>query len=321
MSSVGARLPGGNMSSAGIAVEMENVQGLVVRPYRYKFARHALFSFGGPAEARRFLAALIPQVTTGATPVDGNVPVFYNIALTYSGLAHLGQPAEFLSQLDPMLAEGPDPITLGDISTSTSDPASWWERRFTTDQVHCMVQLFARELAAFQQGIATLSHVVQQDGLTELIPRQDGTRLDGTSIPGGRVHFGYKDGISQPDVGWDEARLTQGQLHFRNFVVGYATDDVYSSPGRGAVAETLRDSSYLVLRWIYQDVAAFNRYLDAQGPLLAPHVPLDQARELVAAKLVGRWRDGTPLVLSADGPSDAVVNSSAFRLPRKIRTG
>jgi deferrochelatase/peroxidase EfeB len=62
-----------------------------------------------------------------------------------------------------------------------------------------------------------------------------------------------------------------------------------------------------VFRWIYQDVAAFNRFLRAEGPRLFPHLKRDDAEELLAAKLMGRWRDGTPLVLSPDSPDPALA--------------
>ncbi len=45
---------------------------------------------------------------------------------------------------------------------------------------------------------------------------------------------------------------------------------------------------------------------------MASHLPPADAQELLAAKLVGRWRNGTPLVLSPGGPDDVMANSDAF---------
>jgi Dyp-type peroxidase family len=297
------------MASVGLSVDLANVQGLVLQPYRYKLARYILFEFGAASPVKQFLGALVPQITTGATPLDGSVPTLCNVALTYTGMSRLGQSAAFLSQLDPMLAEGPDPITLGDIPGTPSDPATWWEGQFNTDRIDCMVQLFGKDSTVLDESVAALARLAEQFEVRELVP---GSRLGGQSIAGGKVHFGYRDGISQPDIGWNEASLTPQQLHFRHFLLGYASPDVYSSPGSGPFADALRDSSYLVFRWVYQDVAAFNRYLRTQASVLAPQLPAAEARELVAAKLVGRWRDGTPLVLSPEGPSDSVPNNAGF---------
>ncbi|MER6046383.1 hypothetical protein ABT168_02665 [Streptomyces sp. NPDC001793] len=52
-----------------------------------------------------------------------------------------------------------------------------------------------------------------------------------------------------------------------------------------------RNGSYAVFRKLHQDVAAFRRCLRqaATGP---------QDEELLAAKIMGRWRSGAPLALS-----------------------
>ena len=48
-----------------------------------------------------------------------------------------------------------------------------------------------------------------------------------------------------------------------------------------------------MFRKLYQDVAAFRRYL-------AAHADTVEAQELLAAKIVGRWRSGAPLALRPD---------------------
>ncbi|MGH9225036.1 MAG: Dyp-type peroxidase, partial [Acidimicrobiales bacterium] len=58
-----------------------------------------------------------------------------------------------------------------------------------------------------------------------------------------------------------------------------------------------------VLRKLYQDVAAFRSFLAEAAS--ATGLP----EETVAAKVVGRWRDGTPLVLSPDRPDPRISGS------------
>jgi len=147
---------------------------------------------------------------------------------------------------------------------------------------------------------------------------QGSRRLDGQSLPSGRgkLHFGYTDGISHPDICWDDdatdpAKNPQ-QINFRNFLLGYSSPVAFSAPGTGPAADLVRDSSYAVFRWLYQDVAGFNRFLASQAGNLAPDLPVAEAQELLAAKMMGRWRDGTPLVLSPDKADPALASSNDF---------
>ena len=56
-----------------------------------------------------------------------------------------------------------------------------------------------------------------------------------------------------------------------------------------------RNGTYMVFRKLRQDVAGFRNFLATQRPDL-------MQRDLLAAQMVGRWRNGTPLVRSPDGP-------------------
>jgi deferrochelatase/peroxidase EfeB len=69
----------------------------------------------------------------------------------------------------------------------------------------------------------------------------------------------------------------------------------------------------MVLRWLYQDVAAFNRFLEEAALKVAPHLSPDEGKELLAAKLMGRWRNGTPLALSSDQPLENFSNDFAYQ--------
>ena len=54
-----------------------------------------------------------------------------------------------------------------------------------------------------------------------------------------------------------------------------------------------RNGTYVGFRKYQSRVGAFNRFLQAHGSNEAE-------RELLAAKLVGRWRSGAPLVLAPE---------------------
>ncbi|MGN6815428.1 MAG: Dyp-type peroxidase, partial [Solirubrobacterales bacterium] len=56
------------------------------------------------------------------------------------------------------------------------------------------------------------------------------------------------------------------------------------------------NGSFLVYRKLHQDVATFRRQLQEAARFYPG------GEEMLAAKMVGRWADGTPLALSPDGP-------------------
>lgn len=79
-------------------------------------------------------------------------------------------------------------------------------------------------------------------------------------------------------------------------MVGYPNEDYPTSPQKpGAWQDFARDGSYVGLSWVYQDVAAFNKFLRANAPQAAQHIGAALAEEWIAAKLMGRWRHGSPL--------------------------
>jgi deferrochelatase/peroxidase EfeB len=145
---------------------------------------------------------------------------------------------------------------------------------------------------------------------------------------GGREPFGFKDGISQPQLDWgleqparDRTQLTYTTLScLGEFLLGYPNEYGLYTPRplldpsrdvRGLLprapdapnrADLGRNGSYLVLRQLRQDVAGFWRALDRYAGGNADE------RERLAAALVGRTRAGQPIV----APSAAVQNDFTY---------
>jgi Dyp-type peroxidase family len=120
-------------------------------------------------------------------------------------------------------------------------------------------------------------------------------QYSGVSLGGGREHFGFKDGISQPDP--------------NNLLdpAGWVTSEQVAAPGefiRGAGAEPTNtgiravlpwetNGSYMVLRRLDQNVHEF-RAQGVAGAAALPGAP-GMSPALFEAKCIGRWPDGTPL--------------------------
>jgi len=121
--------------------------------------------------------------------------------------------------------------------------------------------------------------------------------LPGDVLPGSKAHFGYRDGFSQPtiDCGLENpVPDNQPIAPTGEFLLGYPSQfDQFTYPVP-LPDELGRNGSFLVLRILEQDCAAFDSLLNESEERYGI------AGELLAAKVVGRWRNGTPLTISPD---------------------
>jgi Dyp-type peroxidase family len=108
-----------------------------------------------------------------------------------------------------------------------------------------------------------------------------------------REHFGFADGISKPFIEGEGGTPLPGQgepVKAGEFILGYENEmgEIATGPGPAAF---WRNGTYISLRKIAQNVALFRKFLrdNADTP---------EGQELVAAKMMGRWRSGCPLALS-----------------------
>ena len=124
-------------------------------------------------------------------------------------------------------------------------------------------------------------------------------RIKGQVRPGfesGKEHFGFADGISQPSViGVDKTPLPGNPQAIRPGVILFGHEgDAEARP------EWAKDSSFLVFRQLDQMVPEFDRFI-SEHALNLPGLDFKHARDLLGARLVGRWKSGAyinPLPLS-----------------------
>jgi Dyp-type peroxidase family len=290
-----------------MTVDTSDLQGMVLGNIAgYRLVRHLIFSAPDAAALRRFVQGIRPLILFGTNKPTTAHGWVANISFASRAIKAL-LPAETYAKLESAYRDPPDADRIGDVGASA--PANWWEKQFKGGDVSCFAHLHAVGEEQLEAGTAEILDEAKAAGLTELVPRVSGGRLDGAFLglgpagKGARLHFGYVDGLSNSKVSWDGAPSPERPVDFRSVVIGYYDDRFPCAPARDPAAAAVRDSSYLVFRWIYQDVAAFESFLTARAPALFPGEPPASARERLAAKIMGRWRDGTPLCVSADAPA------------------
>jgi Dyp-type peroxidase family len=296
-------------------VEQADLQGNVLCAYGNRY-RHALYAFVNvldSAAGRDWLDALLPEVTN-AVPWNGRPPrSTLNVAISCNGLRALGVPEPMIATFPPEFREGMAARAedLGDIGKSAP---SEWDRRMARPQPEggppqehdILMTLSAVNPQALQDAwerrLPGAGLVRAHVEVAELL----GNPAQGAA---GREHFGFADGFGQPTIKgnagpWE--RPGGGTLTKRGcwkplapgeFVLGYPGEDGTLEPAPAPPFD--RSGTFTVVRKLYQDVAAFTNFLRREGGG-------NQAREeWIAARMVGRWRDGTPLMLSphsSNGP-------------------
>jgi deferrochelatase/peroxidase EfeB len=295
-------------------VDLADVQGNVFRGYgkAFEYARHLALGVGDATSARAFIGSLVagdgnanglPQVTV-ADDWGDKPTTCLNVGLTFQGLQALGVAPQVLAAFPTAFQEGPavrareidpDPngVGLGDVGDS--DPDHWVMGGTATPPVHIVLSLYAVGEPELDDASTRLRAAIAEHGLTEH------SCHDAKALPDGRVHFGYRDGIAQPRIdggptpgkGDDDIPDMQPKVETGDFLLGRGYVNTYGGNYIGDVPETLAaNATYGAFRIQRQDVTGFEDLLERSGKAAG----MDP--ELVAAKLMGRWRNGMPLVLS-----------------------
>ncbi len=285
-------------------LDFPNIQGFVVRGYRLPSAGYLFLKIEDAAKARDFLGDFIPQVIT-AERWDVKPESGINVAFSFEGLRALGVGDASLDAFPVEFREGmaSRKRLLGDLGDS--DPEHW-EDCFKSGAAHALVMISAKDPAALKARDDRIREVVASRGGASVVVTEVGGVL-----PTRREHFGYADGFSQPAIEGSRFRDHPGAgapsekgdwrpIAAGEFILGYP-DEQDSLPAAPPPDELSRNGSYVVYRKLRQDVAEFRRQLAAAAELYPG------GEELLAAKLVGRWRDGTPLDASPHGEDPSLV--------------
>ncbi len=300
-------------------IEWENVQRIVLSGYpclpcsayvlwRFQSVEHAL--------KKQWLAELVKKLTP-AVPEDPSKPAI-NLALTASGLRHLGIEPE-LNSFSLEFIEGMAPQSasttqiprrtniLGDLEASSPEFWDWggWNKNRDIDG---LLLLFAADEISLERLIEAEREAMHR------IADGGPIVLKGRVYPDMKEHFGYVDGLSQPKIEGRPKRKTNkapeknhisgikpgSEVKPGEFLLGYLNER-RARIASGQAGDVRRNGTYLVFRQLEQDVAAFNAFLSDAAQRIG------ESEDWVAARLLGRRRNGDPLV--AKGPDAQATNS------------
>ena len=288
----------------GVPAELRDVQRLVLKGYLSCAALHIGLSVRDAGAARTFLGRLARPggasgTLTTAAEWHRTTGVCLTAGITFEGLRALGVPEAELATFPVEFRAGAAgrASVVGD--EGPSRPAAWlpWLRGAAGGELHVLLSLLGTE-QDIEAAVVRLE-AQWRDGLREL-GRRDAQALpaDGTSrFP--VVHFGYRDGHSQPTIErlpLIGLRDPLQQVPVGALVLGHevpGTDRrglAYRYPVPGS-AELGRNGSFAAFRVLEQDVHAFEQFLHLQEGRTG------RSAERIAAELCGRWRNGVPLAL------------------------
>ena len=293
-------------------IDVSDIQGFALKGYNFPHARYLLLELTEPKMARALLLKLLDVITTGERWDLNNKPTStVNIAFTHSGLVQLDLPLASLLSFPLEFQQGMK--ARGDIlGDSGQNAPEHWDEVWQGSRVHAWLAVNARTPGALEKRCRDLLQFIEETHGAKVLESQDACSI---SIDGKFTtaeHFGYTDGFGNPDFEGAERECVPGQgklnaqgnwdpLATGEFLLGYA-DEAGELPVAPIPHLLGRNGTFMVYRKLHQNVATFRAYLNEKGAQYAG------GKEKLAAKFVGRWRDGTPLELSPDRPDPAIVS-------------
>jgi Dyp-type peroxidase family len=280
-------------------LEFDDIQHILLTRAPAMTGRYEFLSFRNPAGARAWLAAILERIHSAKAMRESveKDKRWVTVAFTRNGLRALGVDEASLATFPEEFRQGmvARAEMLGD--TGRNHPSNWTDKTSSPD-LHAIVILFARDAAERGRCVSEHAKLIGQCEGVEVLSTLD---LDATPpFEYAHDHFGYRDRLSQPVIegsGDEPMPGSGGPLKAGEFILGYPDENGHVELPQPEILS--RNGSFMAYRRMEEHVGAFRDFLRANGKT-------PQEQELVAAKLMGRWRSGAPLVLAPDKDDPAL---------------
>jgi Dyp-type peroxidase family len=275
-------------------IEFDDIQHMLLTRVPALAGRYEFLTFKNIAGGQQWLQGILPRIRSAKDVMTSleQDQRWASVAFTWNGLKALGLDDTSLQAFPEEFRQGMAARAeiLGD--TGNNHPDKWADNLASPD-LHAIVILFARNEQERVESMAEHKKLIESCAGVELL-----SALDIEATPPyeyAHDHFGYRDRLSQPAIEGTDEMPTPGSgnaLKAGEFILGY--EDENRIVAGGQIPEMLaKNGSYMAYRKMEEHVGLFRDFLKANG-----ETPEEQ--ELIAAKLMGRWRSGAPLVLAPE---------------------
>ena len=309
-----------------------DIQGFITSGHKHlPHSAYLFIHLAGRDPARRWLSTAVADVCTAGrwrpTPREPKArpESVLNIAFTAEGFRALGLCDKCMDAFPAEFVEGPAFPDRARIMGDTGDsaPEKWQFGGPQVKVIHALVIASASTKAALTERVARIREQLAGAADSSAIIEEHGDRP-----AHGKEPFGFLDGIAQPEIrGIKPSGVRAGE-----FIIGHENEYGFVTPGpvlrapddphgllpdcenpyRPGLRDFGQNGSFIVYRKLAQDVAAFWGFME--GESLRLHRKADaQFMVWLAAKMLGRWPSGAPLVLAPHGDNPALANSDDFQ--------
>ncbi|WP_404926182.1 Dyp-type peroxidase [Mesorhizobium sp. ORM16] len=275
-------------------LEFDDIQHMLLTRVPAVTGRYEFLSFGTPAQGRAWLRRVLPTVesTAAATASVDSEKRWVSVAFTWNGLRAVGVDEGSLASFPEEFREGmvARARMLGD--TGANHPDNWVGGLASPD-LHAIAILFARSEEERDRCVKEHDAFLAETHGVKVLSSLD--LLATPPFDHSHDHFGYRDRLTTPEIegtGVEPSPGSGAPLKAGEFILGY-DDELGPVHGLPQPEILSRNGSFMAYRRLEEHVGAFRDFLRQNAA-----TPDEQ--ELLAAKLMGRWRSGAPLVLSPE---------------------
>jgi len=282
-------------------LEFDDLQHILITRVPALTGRYEFLSFRQPVQGRRWLAGILDQVASVKQARNSieREQRWVSVAFTWQGLHALGVDEQALATFPEEFRQGmaARAEVLGDTGRNHPDR---WVGGLASPALHAVAILFARN--ADERQRATKEH---QTFLANIPGVEVLSSLDLDGFPPfdyAHDHFGYRDRLSEPQIEGSGVAPTPGSgapVKAGEFILGHVDEsgELLPLPQPEVLS---RNGTFMAYRRLQEHVGAFRDFLRQHGG------PMAEGQELIAAKLMGRWRSGAPLLLAPEKDDPAL---------------